>query len=61
MCPRHQRVKCSTKICLQMATAGNRKMTKKVADHLDKLNTDCNMNTGLEAKLSLVVGARVIL
>jgi hypothetical protein len=42
-------------------TAGNRKMTKKVIEHLDKLNADCNMTTGLEAKLSLAVGARVML
>ena len=42
-------------------TAGNRKMTKKVIEHLDKLNTDCNMTAGLEAKLSLAVGARVML
>ena len=41
--------------------AGNRKMTKKVIEHLDKLNTDCNMTAGLEAKLSLAVGARVML
>ena len=36
-------------------------MTKKVIDHLDKLNADCNMTAGLEAKLSLAVGARVML
>ena len=42
-------------------TAGNRKMTKKVIEHLDKLNADCNMTAGLEAKLSLAVGARVML
>ena len=41
--------------------AGNRKMTKKVIEHLDKLNTDCNTTAGLEAKLSLAVGARVML
>ena len=41
--------------------AGNKKMTKKVVEHLDKLNTDCNMTAGLEAKLSLAVGARVML
>ena len=39
-------------------TAGNRKMTKKVIEHLD---ADCNMTAGLEAKLSLAVGARVLL
>ena len=42
-------------------TAGNRKMTKKVIEHLDKLNTDCNMTAGLEVKLSLAVDARVML
>ena len=42
-------------------TAGNRKMTKKVIEHLDKLNADCNMTAGLKAKLSLAVGARVML
>ena len=34
--------------------AGSRKMTKKAIAHLDKLNSDCNMMAGLEAKLSLV-------
>ena len=42
-------------------TTGNRKMTKKVIEHLDKLNADCNMTAGLEAKLSLAVRARVML
>ena len=42
-------------------TAGARKMTKKVVEHLEKLNTDCNMTAGLEAKLCLAVGARVML
>ena len=36
-------------------------MTKKVIEHLEKLNTDCNMTAGLEAKLSLAVGAHVML
>ena len=36
-------------------------MTKKVIEHLDKLNTDCNMTASLEAKLSLAVGACVML
>ena len=36
-------------------------MTKKIIEHLDKLNADCNMTAGLEAKLSLAVGARVML
>ena len=42
-------------------TASARKMTKKAIEHLDKLNSDCNMTAGLEAKLSLAVGARVML
>ena len=32
-----------------------------MAEHLQKLNKDCNMTSGLEAKLSLAVGARVML
>ena len=42
-------------------TAGTRKITKKVIKHLDKMNADCNMTAGLEARLSLAVGARVML
>ena len=42
-------------------TAGNRKMTKKVIEHLDKMNSDCNLTAGLEAKLLLAIGARVML
>ena len=42
-------------------TACTRKWTKKAAESLDKLNKDCNMTAGLEAKLSLAVGARVML
>ena len=34
---------------------------KKTADKLAKLNDDCNMTAGLEAKLLLAVGARVML
>ena len=41
--------------------ASSRKMTKKAIKHLDKLNSDCNMTAGLEAKLSLAVGVRVML
>ena len=41
--------------------ASSRKMTKKAIAHLDKLNSDCNMTAGLEAKLSLAVGVRVML
>ena len=42
-------------------TAGTRKWNKKAADQLEKLNNDCNRTAGLEAKLSLAVGARVML
>ena len=41
-------------------TAGTRKWNKKAADQLEKLNNDCNRTAGLEAKLSLAVGARVM-
>ena len=41
-------------------TAGARKMTKKIVEHLEKLNIDCNMTAGLEAKLCLAVGARAV-
>ena len=36
-------------------------MVKKAAEQLDKLNNDCNMTAGLEAKLVLAIGARVML
>ena len=36
-------------------------MSKKAIEHLDKMNSDCNLTAGLEAKLSLAVGARVML
>ena len=42
-------------------TSSTRKWTKKAADQLEKLNSDCNMTAGLEAKLLLAVGARVML
>ena len=42
-------------------TAGTHKWNKKAADQLEKLNNDCNRTAGLEAKLSLAVGARVML
>ena len=42
-------------------TVGTQKMTKKAIEHLDKMNSDCNMTAGLEAKLSIAVGARVML
>ena len=42
-------------------TAGTHKWNKKASEHLEKLNNDSNMTAGLEARLSLAVGARVIL
>ena len=42
-------------------TASTRKWNKKMAEQLEKLNSDCNMTAGLEAKLLLAVGARVML
>ena len=38
-------------------TVTTRKWTKKAAEQLEKLNSDCNMTAGLEAKLILAVGA----
>ena len=42
-------------------SGGTRRWNKKAADHLEKLNSDSNMTAGLEAKLQLAVGARVML
>ena len=42
-------------------TSSTRKWNKKASEHLDKLNKDCNMTAGLEATLSLAVGARFML
>ena len=42
-------------------TAGTRKWNKKASDQLEKLNSDCNKTAGLEANLSVAVGARVML
>ena len=42
-------------------TASTCKWNKKAAEQLSKLNKDCNMIAGLEAKLSLAVRARVML
>ena len=42
-------------------TASTHKWNKKAAESLHKLNKDCNMTAGLEAKLSLAVGAQVML
>jgi len=49
-------------LCIKVdETSGTLKWNKKAADLLEKLNHDCNMTAGLEAKLSLAVGARVML
>ena len=42
-------------------TSSRQKWTKKATEQLKKLNSDCNMTAGLEAKLTLAVGARVML
>ena len=42
-------------------TISIRKWNKKASEQLEKLNSDCNKTAGLEAKLSLSVGARVML
>ena len=42
-------------------TCSTRKWSKKAAEQLEKLNNDCNLTAGLEAKLTLAVGARVML
>ena len=42
-------------------TISIRKWNKKASEQLEKLNSDCNKTAGLEAKLSLAVGARVML
>jgi hypothetical protein len=42
-------------------TASTRKWNNKAAEQLEKLNSDCNRTAGLEAKLSVAVGARVML
>ena len=42
-------------------TIGTFKWSKKAAEELKKLNTDCNMTAGLEAVLQIAVGARVML
>jgi len=49
-------------LCIDVdETSGTLKWNKKAAEQLDKLNRDCNMTAGLEAKLSLAVVARVML
>ncbi len=42
-------------------TASTRKWNKKATERLEKVNNYCYMTAGLEAKLSLAVGARVVL
>ena len=42
-------------------TSSTRKWSKKATDALSKANKDCNLTAGLEAKLTLAVGARVML
>lgn len=42
-------------------TSSARKWSKKAANALSKANKDCNLTAGLEAKLTLAVGARVML
>jgi len=45
-------------LCIEVdETSGMLKWNKKAAELLEKLNRDCNMTAGLEAKLSLAVGA----
>ena len=41
-------------------TSSARKWNKKVANALSKANKDCNLTAGLEPKLTLAVGARVM-
>ena len=42
-------------------TSSTQKWTKKATEQLEELNSDCKMTAGLEAKLTLAVGARVML
>ena len=59
--------KCDSKVqelpCVDeiYETSSTHKWNKKVTEHLQKLNQDCNTTAGLEAKLTLAVGARVML
>ena len=41
-------------------TIGTFKWTKKAAEEMQKLNSDCNLTAGLEAVLRVAVGARVM-
>ena len=42
-------------------TVGTFKWTKKAAEEMQKLNSDCNLTVGLEAVLRVAVGAHVML
>ena len=42
-------------------TSSARKWNKKAANAFSKANKDCNLTAGLEANLTLAVGARVML
>ena len=42
-------------------TSSSHKWTKKAQKQLEKLNNDSNLTAGLEAELTLAVGARVML
>ena len=42
-------------------TKGTYKWNQKATEQLEKLNQDCNNTAGLEAKLTMAVGARVML
>ena len=41
--------------------ASTHKWNKQATEQLEKLNKNCNMTAGLEAKLTLAIGARVML
>jgi len=42
-------------------TSSSRKWSKKAQKELEKLNNDSNLTAGLEAELTLAIGARVML
>ena len=42
-------------------TTGTLKWNKKATEEMKKLNSDCNLTTGLEAVLQVAIGARVML
>ena len=53
-----QEIPCTNEV---NETVGTFKWTKMAAEELQKLNGDCNLTAGLEAVLSVAVGARVML